>query len=459
MQTFIRFSCPKCQKKLKHPIAGADVWCKGCGNVITVPGGSESKKQYASSQKTLSDHLRNPNNLFAWLLAALFAAMSLTCLISTIALAGAHFCVGGFFLVVSLAMTASFAKIGIDLLFAKANAIKNGYREANLFFGLVKLVLWEENEGGLFLRNKQITDVIYGPESGGGMKYIFPILGDEWKVHVPLTLRLCIFEDHRIMSREAVQLYVKLAYWWRIKDKEGLKKFYLLVAPEVRQTSDTGKETSTGYQSKKITGARQEPLSSELDIAERWMQTIIESCLRKIVSRELYLNVISREASKYLHDDVSLATQEAIALDDSFMATPDRLADSVQNVLSAEAATFGIEIKRVEVQEARLPDYLQNEIDKVLKAVLAPAQTKPEAEAIKMRVRANLEGIASVIGKEATGAGHIVGELKAMPMFGGLPQPFQSLIANLLSNQAAPPANSTEIATVDNTSDVAAKKL
>ena len=58
---------------------------------------------------------------------------------------------------------------------AKVTAIRRGDREVDLFFGWMKLVLWEANEGLLFLRNKQIGEVIYGPEQGGGMRFIYPI--------------------------------------------------------------------------------------------------------------------------------------------------------------------------------------------------------------------------------------------------------------------------------------------
>jgi hypothetical protein len=49
---------------------------------------------------------------------------------------------------------------------AKDAAIHNRQGEVALFGGMVKLVLWEANEGLLLLRNKRISRVIPGGRGG-----------------------------------------------------------------------------------------------------------------------------------------------------------------------------------------------------------------------------------------------------------------------------------------------------
>ena len=58
----------------------------------------------------------------------------------------------------TLAVAAVWLKALLDLSTAKARAIRCGEREVDLFFNYVKLVLWEENEGLLFLKDKRISE-------------------------------------------------------------------------------------------------------------------------------------------------------------------------------------------------------------------------------------------------------------------------------------------------------------
>jgi len=448
MDEFIRFLCPSCQKKLKHRDAGTRVKCRFCGNVTIVP---ESAVPTVVQEDEAE--LSGGSSPVIWLLLIPGGLLAVTSLFALLAFALFNWVVGAVLLAVALFFAGTLLKLVFDLATAKARAIERGEREVKLFFGFVKLVLWEQNEGVLFLRNKKISEVVYGPQRGGGMKYIFPILGDEWKVHVPLTLQLSVFEDDRILTREAIQLYVKIAFWWRIKDKDGLEKFYLLLAREVRQATDRGYERVRDYRPARTPGPRRDPRRSELDAAERWMRTIIESCLRKLVSRQSVAFIISREASAYLQVDRHPDQSTALAQIDAPAATPDRLAASVQVDLARDAATYGIEIERVEVQEVRLPSDIQREIDKVWKSALAPAQSKPEAEAIAMRIRAQLEAVAQTVGKDAAAAGHVMGQMGNMQIVGGLPEAFQKLISRL-ANGAGDLAKLT-----DNSAPAAAKSL
>jgi hypothetical protein len=68
----------------------------------------------------------------------------------------------------------------------KVAAIRARKWELDIFFGTIKLILWEPNEGLVLLKNKQVTALIYGPKDGGGIRFIYPVFGDEVKVRVPL---------------------------------------------------------------------------------------------------------------------------------------------------------------------------------------------------------------------------------------------------------------------------------
>src|SRR5258708_13843058 len=109
--------------------------------------------------------------------------------------------VGSFLLVVGLVLF-------LPLLFAKYHAVKFGKSEVNLFNGWVKLILWLPKEGIVVLRNKR---VMFVDEKGeGGTRYIYPVRGDELRERVPLGVQMLTWEDDRILTRESLQIHMKV---------------------------------------------------------------------------------------------------------------------------------------------------------------------------------------------------------------------------------------------------------
>jgi hypothetical protein len=322
---------------------------------------------------------------------------------------------------------------------AKAEAIRLGKREVDLFFGLVKLVLWEQNEGLLFLKDKSVKGIVYGPDDGGGTKLIFPFLGDELKLHLPLTLQMCRFEDHDVVTCESIRLFMKLAIWWRVKDKEGINAFYRLINKEIHVgTSESVPEaiyaaTDLG---KGIKGSRR----AELVVAEKWIQTLAESCLRKLVSHTSTAFIVSRQAVGYLHvaqhapapvvwgpSDLNTAEEKTI---------PSVLADEIGSMLNKQIEEYGLHAQRVEIQEVQLPKDIQESIDRVWKASLLPAQSKQEAEARFIQVSRELEAVKSVIGEDATRLNELLKNFRGSTFFGGMPKPLAALLSPFVSKSA-----------------------
>jgi hypothetical protein len=91
-----------------------------------------------------------------------------------------------------------------------------------LLFGLAQLITWEQNEGLILLKDKRIKELIYGPRDGGGIRIIYPVMGEELKEHLRLTLTLSHFHDKNIQTREAIRLTVKVALWWKVVDLNHL---------------------------------------------------------------------------------------------------------------------------------------------------------------------------------------------------------------------------------------------
>jgi regulator of protease activity HflC (stomatin/prohibitin superfamily) len=382
---------------------------------------------------------------FMQLLFIIFgAATGIPLLITLFALMAGNWVIGPIFLLLTLAMLFISIRCMFAVMTAKSLAIQRGDREVDLFFRCVKLILWEENEGLLLLKDKRIHQVIYGPECGGGVQFIFPIAGDEVKVHVPLTLQLSEFKDEKVLTRESIQLSFNVALWWKIKDREGLEDFYLLIDREFHRTANTQiqpKEVDLGQES---TSVRKRPKRAELNAAERWMLTLVESHLRKLVSRTSVAWIISRHAAHYLevggrHDERAASLGVISSPNDEAQATPDSIAASLKSMLVAELEKYGLEIDRVEIQEVRLPADIQDAIDRVWKATLLPAQTEQEAQARERLIKAELGMVAETLGKKEAAAREMAKNMQGITFVGDFPQIVQQLLASLLKARDSEP--------------------
>ena len=143
------------------------------------------------------------------------------------------------FLIVVMVVAFVLAAVGVSLTFqlfaAKQRAIAG--KSVPLLFGFARLITWEQNEGLILLRDKRIAELIYGPKSGGGLRIIYPVLGEELRAQVPLTLQLTWFKDERVLTRESIQLAVKVALWWEVHDLEA---YFYRIDREVHAGEDRG---------------------------------------------------------------------------------------------------------------------------------------------------------------------------------------------------------------------------
>jgi hypothetical protein len=250
---------------------------------------------------------------------------------------------GSLFLLLALSALGTLVAGVLHVASSKVQAIRHGWREVDLFWGLVKLVLWEENEGILVLKNKRVSRVIYGPEQGGGTTLLFPFLGDELKLHVPLTLQMHEFKDNQVVTRESIRLFMKLAIWWKVKDKQGLGDFYRRVNREIHFGDNRGLHAAVVYGPADASRRSQVSRRAERLVAEKWIETLAESCLRKLVSQTSTAFVISTRAASYLHVEgrhdqahVNLIPQGGGDSNAHMNATPNLLGDQLRKTIDDE---------------------------------------------------------------------------------------------------------------------------
>jgi regulator of protease activity HflC (stomatin/prohibitin superfamily) len=334
------------------------------------------------------------------------------------------------FLVISVILAVLSGYFSLQLFTAKQRAINSKQHCVPLLFGLARLVTWEQNEGLIFLRNKRIEHQIYGPVHGGGLRIIYPFLGEELRGRVPLTLQLTWFQDERVLTRESIQLSVKMGIWWQVDD---LEKYFYTIDHEVHAFEDQtpsipGPDVVT-YVEPSEAGPR--------DIAEIWVLSMAESCLRGLISGTSAFLIVSKHAASCLRVEGDNPTN-SLGSDDYTPATPDVLAHKILAELQPQVNQYGLRINRIEIQEVQLPASIQQAVDDVWVASTQPAKTGYEAEALRKR----LIVLCDLLGKEAVAAQEIVKSLPTGSLLGNPLATLQMMLDTLRTSGSALPGPS-----------------
>jgi regulator of protease activity HflC (stomatin/prohibitin superfamily) len=309
------------------------------------------------------------------------------------------------FCAATLGSSALAGYLSAQLLVAKQRALAG--RPNRLLFGLARLALWRPNEGVILLRDRRVIERHYGDESGGGLRVIYPVLGEELQGPIPLAVQLTWFEDRRVLTRESIPLTVKVALWWRVSN---LERYAYKISPEIHAIENEGLREPEAVTS--------EPPSPRgpLWTAGKWVRTLAESSLRTLLSDTSTAQIVSQRAASYLHvEHPDSAPQPAGnpspggATPHLMPATPDAIARWVKATLDEKVVPYGLEVERVEIQEVQLPPGLQEAVDAVWAASTLPAKASKEADARKI----HLQAVVDVLGREAAAANEIVRNLQA----------------------------------------------
>ncbi len=334
-------------------------------------------------------------------------------------------------LLVAVGFAALAAACWLRVVFARLYLVrraKERLMEVDLFWGLTKLIAWEANQGLVLLRFKRLSQTIYGPRTGGGMRLIYPILGQELRVRAPLTTHLAEFRDERILTRDGIQVTLKLGIFWQITD---LEKYYFAIDKEVNAYLDHEVQQCVEV----TTNA-----DSKLATAGVWVKSLTESCSREVVSHTTIAELVSTRPAQYLNVQQRLgpaadqvATGPRPPTIDVNRNTNELLAARIRELLVPKVSAYGLGVERIEVLEIQLPPTIQQAIDRVLEKSLLPAQVEQEALAETIRLREQ----ASVLGQEAVVVREVAKHLPSGDMLGATAPLVQALVARL-----APPAAS-----------------
>ncbi len=263
----------------------------------------------------------------------------------------------------------------------KYRAIKEGKSEVSFCFGWIKLVLWRPNEGIVILRDKKIFFI--SQKGNGGSKVIYPFFGDEVFERVPMSIQYLTWEDDNVLTRESIQVYMKVAVWWRVSSIRA----YVF---EIGRLISEGDEHL---------------LRKPIECAETWLKSMTEGTLRRLVAQSSIGQIISSTPASYLHmehgfngNNGSNGSGHHLIHDRSMdLTAAENLGVQLQNELDNKFASYGVQINRTEIQEIRFSPKIQDAINEVWLAALKPAKSEFEATATRNRLR----GAADVLGVDA----------------------------------------------------------
>lgn len=294
--------------------------------------------------------------------------------------------------------------VAVQIALARYFAIRDRKSDVAMFGGAVRLILWEQSDGLILLRYKRVSEVI---QSGGGTRFIFPIRGEEVRARVSLRYRMLTWEDPAVLTRESIQVHIKVALWWKVAD---LEKYVFNIDPEIH-VEDADQKIG-------ILGA-----------AEEWLKLLTESTLRTLVSRTSVALLVSANASHYLHVDPG----HNDFANTTGVASADVLASDLAKALEPKALEYGLTIQRLEIQDIGLANEIQEAVNRVWKASLLPAQTEQEMKARQIE----LQRAADVLGIDAVRMNEMLKNFQGAS-FLNFPQFLETFMSSLGGNIAAP---------------------
>ena len=292
-------------------------------------------------------------------------------------------------------------KIGLKLISAKGRALQLG--EADAMAGVLKYVAWNPTEGVLFLKNKIISRVDEDSSDGGGLALLYPFLGEELALRIPLEIQTLRFEDRNVLTSEYVPLGIKCTVYWRVIH---IEPFYRFVSREIHNASDTGGHSVV-----------RQDRDSKLEAAEQWLKHIAEEETRKVFSRVSTGLLLAARVAQ----DVELPsarTNSGSSPASEYTQATEGLATTIFKSMNELVSQYGLALHRVALQEVELPPEICKAATDACKSYYLPLQAEREAAADRIKRSARLETDVSILGQDAVAAREVLSAAPSSPIAG-----------------------------------------
>lgn len=448
----IHTHCPTCGRAISvpHKLVGKTAECPVCGCAFTLPTGAPVAGGSAApgvASPPLAPLLAPPVDragraeagrqsvslpqLLVWLFVAWGAAVVLGLLV-TVLVALPLWAILPMFLLLSALPFVAILKV----IVAKRRALKFG--RADTWFGFLQVAAWNPNEGVLFLRNKEVDFVDSNPNDGGGIRMVFPFLGEEEACRVPLEVQTSEFSDQDVLTREYVPLKITGTVYWRIRD---VARFYLLVSREIHKVDNRG-----GHRIYPLAAENRErgPLRTgsalQLDAAVEWLRLIAEEQTRSVVAHVrtglLAADAVAAALPPGLREQLTPAAGEEGASagagtaaspssSKSYRSAAEGLGEAIREAMASRVPEFGIQIDRVSLQEARLPEEILAKAAEACTTAYLPLMAQRQAAADTMdyaaqaeKRRMQLAAEAEVLGQDALSKREVLGSIQPFALGG-----------------------------------------
>lgn len=415
----IQFNCPHCHNPLRvrTTAAGKSVACpnSACRKVILVP-------QQASGVERSSSGEGPPPTGITPLLLVIFLAWSAGTAIVFVpsVLFRWNLLIALFFF---LAWSVLAFGCVIHVLQGKARVLRQkAKQEVDLFFGLVKLVAWNPNEGVVLLRDKAVSHLDDDPYDGGGLKVIYPMLGEELALRVPLERQILEFVDEEVLTREFIPMKIRGMLEWEIVN---IEHFFLHTGQEIRGLSDRHIHfDETPMERPKLEVARHVLTL----MAEERTRTVVAQAATGLLVAQQIASALPAPVRKELEDEdpiqgkLSAAAGSALSVPSSsadYRSATDGLALQIQQKIIPEVGHYGIVVHRVALQEVKLPPEIYTAAKEACAMSYLPmkAQAKATARSIELLAegqteasvrKMKLQAEADVIGADAVATREVV---------------------------------------------------
>lgn len=401
----VSFKCA-CGKRLQARVeqAGRVYACPGCGAPVAVPSlrptnvaapaaPVEQGEARAAASPTFAPFARVPATVpellfyvgLSWVVIVLASLVLVP--FGTIPQLVALVCV--------LFGTLAAAQQAWLILYARQAVLSR--KRVPLLWGTVTLIAWEPTEGVLILKNKAVHFSDDDLNDGvGGVRFLYPILGEELALRVPLETQTLHFADQNVLTREYLHLSVRGTMKWRIVD---IRKFYLLVSRELRSTSEP---TQTLQSVGAIDHDDGRGGSARLINATiEWLRALAEEQTRIVVSRV--------RSGLLIADRIAAEVPEVRAAEANVGDATSGLAGSIHEVIATSLGRYGIAVDDVSLQEVRLPAEIVAQCVEACRTAYLPLIATRQASARKAELAAEAE----ILGRDAVAAREIVSNAPA----------------------------------------------
>jgi regulator of protease activity HflC (stomatin/prohibitin superfamily) len=437
------FACGTCGRQLKAKVdqGGRSFRCPGCGAAVEVPQIAVVSKAATTPPPGTDVHLHGhtigptepeskgplkvPSTIGQLLMYLLVIWLGLSLILGVVSLFSTL--LSYLSLLLFLGLTAGTVIQMYWVMRARQQVLSK--KDIPLLWGFARLIAWDPVEGVLFLKNKKMgffDDDLH--DGHGGVRFIYPIFGDELALRVPLEVQTVQFFDEKVLTREYLSVTVHGTLKWRITD---IRKFYLLLSRELRNTSDYRKIEGGGYitpgETKHVESEEEAEVSvkKKLQLAIMWLRVLAEEQARTVVSRVSSGLLIADRLVDQMPEIKDAVTRDRSLLSALASDTPataghawngaaDGLARSIFETMSKRVAPYGINIDEVSLQEIKLPDEIVRACVDAAQTAYLPLLSQRKAAADVAIKRANLAAEVELLGREAIGTREIA---SAAPAF------------------------------------------